>query len=397
MLGAERLFEDRFGRIRNVVEGPDGALYLLTSNRDGRGDPVEPGRPHHPARAAAPLSRDPRRCGNRLDANRIGPWGEAPLDRFRKSPSVNGQPSRRRLPPDRALSRRVQERSSSPSAAQATTPCSGWSPRSSSASPSRPSRRRPTWCRPRYAGDLDLQAAFDNERLLKRNSAGPAVEKIQHGLIDAGFHPGPRTVAAGMPNAKFDAGTEKAVRAFQAKHKLPSRRDRRPPDPREARRASPRWNPPVLPDIPVTEEALGKHVAAGMAQANEGASASSGIWYDYNYFAEHKRTGPPTPGTTIGGTGGRAPEYFTRVGWMDWRLRAGKSASAGIKAWLAGLTIAECLATIVAVEIDALRAAIGDDAFDARFGFRGRTHRCTRRSGSGSPRASRRFLPFTGS
>ena len=39
VLGTERLFEDRFGRIRNVVEGPDGALYLLTSNRDGRGDP----------------------------------------------------------------------------------------------------------------------------------------------------------------------------------------------------------------------------------------------------------------------------------------------------------------------------------------------------------------------
>ena len=36
----EPLFEGRFGRIRAVVEGPDGALYLLTSNRDGRGDPV---------------------------------------------------------------------------------------------------------------------------------------------------------------------------------------------------------------------------------------------------------------------------------------------------------------------------------------------------------------------
>jgi glucose/arabinose dehydrogenase len=39
VVGEEHLFEDRFGRIRNVVEGPDGALYLLTSNRDGRGDP----------------------------------------------------------------------------------------------------------------------------------------------------------------------------------------------------------------------------------------------------------------------------------------------------------------------------------------------------------------------
>ncbi|MDQ3719541.1 MAG: PQQ-dependent sugar dehydrogenase [Actinomycetota bacterium] len=33
----EALFERQFGRIRTVVEGPDGTLYLLTNNRDGRG------------------------------------------------------------------------------------------------------------------------------------------------------------------------------------------------------------------------------------------------------------------------------------------------------------------------------------------------------------------------
>lgn len=33
------LLEGRFGRLRTVVEGPDGALYALTSNRDGRGSP----------------------------------------------------------------------------------------------------------------------------------------------------------------------------------------------------------------------------------------------------------------------------------------------------------------------------------------------------------------------
>lgn len=33
------LFEGSFGRLRDVRQGPDGALYLLTSNRDGRGDP----------------------------------------------------------------------------------------------------------------------------------------------------------------------------------------------------------------------------------------------------------------------------------------------------------------------------------------------------------------------
>ena len=35
----EALFAGEFGRVRTVVEGPDGALYALTSNRDGRGDP----------------------------------------------------------------------------------------------------------------------------------------------------------------------------------------------------------------------------------------------------------------------------------------------------------------------------------------------------------------------
>jgi glucose/arabinose dehydrogenase len=39
VVGDEALFEGRLGRVRTVVEGPDGALYALTSNRDGRGSP----------------------------------------------------------------------------------------------------------------------------------------------------------------------------------------------------------------------------------------------------------------------------------------------------------------------------------------------------------------------
>jgi glucose/arabinose dehydrogenase len=35
----ERLFAREFGRLRDVAEGPDGAIYILTSNRDGRGRP----------------------------------------------------------------------------------------------------------------------------------------------------------------------------------------------------------------------------------------------------------------------------------------------------------------------------------------------------------------------
>jgi glucose/arabinose dehydrogenase len=33
------LFKDELGRIRNVMEGPDGSIYLMTNNRDGRGKP----------------------------------------------------------------------------------------------------------------------------------------------------------------------------------------------------------------------------------------------------------------------------------------------------------------------------------------------------------------------
>jgi aldose sugar dehydrogenase len=36
----ESLFQGQFGRLRDVIEGPDGALYVATSNRDGRGSPA---------------------------------------------------------------------------------------------------------------------------------------------------------------------------------------------------------------------------------------------------------------------------------------------------------------------------------------------------------------------
>jgi glucose/arabinose dehydrogenase len=36
----ERLLDGRFGRIRDVINGPDGLLYFCTNNRDGRGSPV---------------------------------------------------------------------------------------------------------------------------------------------------------------------------------------------------------------------------------------------------------------------------------------------------------------------------------------------------------------------
>jgi glucose/arabinose dehydrogenase len=36
----ERLLDGRFGRLRDVITGPDGFLYVATNNRDGRGTPA---------------------------------------------------------------------------------------------------------------------------------------------------------------------------------------------------------------------------------------------------------------------------------------------------------------------------------------------------------------------
>lgn len=41
VISNEALFLDTYGRLRDASMGPDGNLYLLTSNRDGRGAPAE--------------------------------------------------------------------------------------------------------------------------------------------------------------------------------------------------------------------------------------------------------------------------------------------------------------------------------------------------------------------
>ncbi|MCP9492986.1 MAG: PQQ-dependent sugar dehydrogenase [Pyrinomonadaceae bacterium MAG19_C2-C3] len=41
VVGQERLLENKFGRIREVAESPDGTIYFTTSNRDGRGSPTK--------------------------------------------------------------------------------------------------------------------------------------------------------------------------------------------------------------------------------------------------------------------------------------------------------------------------------------------------------------------
>lgn len=40
VLSQENLFEKKYGRIRELEQGPDGMIYFTTSNRDGRGKPA---------------------------------------------------------------------------------------------------------------------------------------------------------------------------------------------------------------------------------------------------------------------------------------------------------------------------------------------------------------------
>ena len=40
VLSVERYLYKEFGRLRNVIEGPDGKIYVAVSNQDGRGDPL---------------------------------------------------------------------------------------------------------------------------------------------------------------------------------------------------------------------------------------------------------------------------------------------------------------------------------------------------------------------
>lgn len=108
---------------------------------------------------------------------------------------------------------------------------------------------------------------------------------------------------------------------------------------------------------------MGAYVADGMTALNQGHSETSGVHYAKNY-----RRSYPTRWQDDWANGYADPNYFVRNGYMDWTLRDNRSASEAIKAWLKGLTIAECLSAVVALKIDALRARLGDDEFDRRYG-----------------------------
>lgn len=121
------------------------------------------------------------------------------------------------------------------------------------------------------------------------------------------------------------------------------------------------------PEIEGTPEAIGQHIIDGMNNVNEGGrTVDSGIWYSYRYRESH-----PERWQDGYRYGHADPAYFERTDFLSWRLKPNKSASQAIRAWLRGLTIADCLNTVNALQLDAFRAAVGDAAFDAQFGDEG--------------------------
>lgn len=121
-------------------------------------------------------------------------------------------------------------------------------------------------------------------------------------------------------------------------------------------------------EIEATEEAVGQRVVDNMDQANSGGNADSGCHYAHNYKRQY-----PDRWKEEYRKGTSDPAYFKVNGFMDFRLEDKKSASAGIKKFMKGLTICECLTLIVAIQVDSMRAAMGDDKFDENFGMEGKS------------------------
>ena len=227
----------------------------------------------------------------------------------------------------------------------------------------------------RFAGDTRLEAAFDNSPAMRRGEKSDAVAKVQQALVDDGFEMPVSTRKTGSPDGIYGKETRDAIRKFQGTYGLGvdgvvGRETLGQLDKLYAGPAPKKTQPKEEPEIGVTQSEIGKHIVDDMDKANDrrNHTASSGIWYNHNYEAMHKKRPAQYPWTPDYRSGYTNPAYFVRINWMDWLLKPGRSASAGIKAWLQGLTIAECNSALVAIQINALRAAIGDAKFDREHG-----------------------------
>lgn len=132
-----------------------------------------------------------------------------------------------------------------------------------------------------------------------------------------------------------------------------------------------RKEPPLeKPSINPTDEEMGKRNVAKIEELNQGKNRGpkSGVWYWFEYKAKAEAQEPGYSWDPDYRRGHADPEYFAHRGKFFWQLKGGTSASAAIKSWFRGLTIADCASAAVATLYDTVRAAVGDEQFDAYFG-----------------------------
>jgi hypothetical protein len=192
--------------------------------------------------------------------------------------------------------------------------------------------------------------------VLAKGSKGDQVKVLQQKLNALG------TMPALKPDGDFGGKTHTAVVAFQTKHFPDEKKE---------------WDGKVgkktwaaideaysTPEIAAEDPEMGQKVVEGMDRINAaGSTVDSGVWYSYNYKAQF-----PDKYTPAMEAGYANPNYWEVKGWMSWKVKPKVSASAAIRAWLDGLTVAECNTAMVAVEYETLRAAVGNEAFDREFG-----------------------------
>jgi hypothetical protein len=124
------------------------------------------------------------------------------------------------------------------------------------------------------------------------------------------------------------------------------------------------------PEIGANDQEMGQHMVKAMDNANGAApyDLHAGIHYSYNYKRECTQGGQPDLWKDDYRYGYNDSGHFEDPSqtkqFMTWTLKVGHSASEAVKAWLKGLTVAECNSSVIAMEMDTLRAAIGDSKFD---------------------------------
>lgn len=122
------------------------------------------------------------------------------------------------------------------------------------------------------------------------------------------------------------------------------------------------------PEIEPTEVAMGQKIVDDLNTANAPRTSASGVHYAHNY----QRLAQADPYAKAlwkedYWSGYADPTYFKRVGTMDWELNPMVDAAEAIQKWLAGPTIAECFTVLVAIQLNTIRRAVGDDRFNLMF------------------------------